>query len=345
MRLVCPNCDAKYEVPDDAIPESGRDVQCSSCGHAWFQLHPDAEIAAEDEAELFGDDLADAEPEPEMVPAIAATEAPAAEVAPFPESTAEPDPWDEADVPDAEASDHQASDLQESDPPPAAPLPEPVDDAAAAIAALIGATSAPPATAESAMAPRRELDDDVLSVLREEAEREAEARRSEAQRAGLRQADAEGQMQVQPDLGVDSPPAGAVLSPTQRRLAMLKGQDPDAPPPEPARPAARRDLLPDVEEINSTLQPGDTSALDDEIDALPDLTRQRSSFRNGFFLMILLLVIAAAAYVMAPQLSAQFPSLAGPMESYVTFVDGLRLWLNDMMSSATARLNGAGEEG
>ncbi|MBK6466238.1 MAG: zinc-ribbon domain-containing protein [Rhodobacter sp.] len=34
MRLVCPNCDAKYEVPDDAVPEGGRDVQCSSCGHA-----------------------------------------------------------------------------------------------------------------------------------------------------------------------------------------------------------------------------------------------------------------------------------------------------------------------
>ncbi len=58
MRLVCPNCDAKYEVPDDAIPEGGRDVQCSGCGHAWFQMRPEAEIAAEEEAALFGDDLA-----------------------------------------------------------------------------------------------------------------------------------------------------------------------------------------------------------------------------------------------------------------------------------------------
>ncbi|MFN3281925.1 MAG: zinc-ribbon domain-containing protein, partial [Tabrizicola sp.] len=24
MRLVCPNCEAKYEVPEDAIPETGR---------------------------------------------------------------------------------------------------------------------------------------------------------------------------------------------------------------------------------------------------------------------------------------------------------------------------------
>ena len=48
MRLVCPNCDAKYEVPDDAIPDGGRDVQCSACGHGWFQLPPDIEAAAEE---------------------------------------------------------------------------------------------------------------------------------------------------------------------------------------------------------------------------------------------------------------------------------------------------------
>ena len=295
MRLVCPNCDAKYEVPDDAIPDGGRDVQCSACGHAWFQLPPEVEAAAEEEAALFGDDL------------------PAA--------------------PDADA----------------AAWPEDADDAAlaAAIGGAVAGESGPALAAEAeavtepaAAAPRQELDDDVRSLLREEAEREAEARRAEAQRAGARQAEAEGQMQVQPDLGVDAAaPAGAALSPTQRRLAMLKGENPDAPPPEPPKPAARRDLLPDVEEINSTLQPGN-SALDADVDALPDLTRQRSSFRSGFFMMILLLVIAAAIYVMAPQLAEQFPSLKGPLDSYVSFVDGLRIWLNAKMDAATAMLTG-----
>jgi len=37
MRLVCPNCGAQYEVSDEAIPGGGRDVQCSACGHTWFQ--------------------------------------------------------------------------------------------------------------------------------------------------------------------------------------------------------------------------------------------------------------------------------------------------------------------
>ena len=315
MRLVCPNCDAKYEVPDDAIPESGRDVQCSSCGHAWFQLRPEAEAAAEEEAALFGDDLAETEDEPTAEAAPDPMPAPAIE----PVSETAPEPAPPPPPPAAEDGDAREPDAD-----------------AAAIAALIGAETA------AAAAPRQELDADVRAVLREEAERESEARRTEAQRAGHRQAEAEAQMQVQPDLGMEPPPLGAALSPTQRRLAMLKGEDPDAPPPEPVKPAARRDLLPDVEEINSTLQPGDTAELDAQIDALPDLTRQRGSFRNGFFLVILLLVIAAAIYVMAPQLSAQFPSLQGPMESYVAFVDGLRLWLNDMMNAATEKLNGAG---
>ena len=42
MRLTCRNCDAQYEVDDAAIPPTGRDVQCSGCGHAWFQMRVDA---------------------------------------------------------------------------------------------------------------------------------------------------------------------------------------------------------------------------------------------------------------------------------------------------------------
>lgn len=286
MRLVCPNCDAKYEVSDDAIPEGGRDVQCSSCGHAWFQMRPEAEIAAEEEAVLFGDDV----PVPEVAPKAAVA---------APDSTAD------------------------------------------AIAALISENEAAPAPAPPVAAAKRELDEDVMAVLREEAERETEARRAEAQRAGSMRADAEGQMQTQPDLGVEA--ASAALSPTQRRLAMLKGKDPDAPPPAPPRPAARRDLLPDVEEINSTLQPSDSMMdPDDEVDALPDLTKRRSGFRSGFFLMILLMIIAAAVYLAAPKLAAQFPSLQDPLDSYVVFVDGLRLQLNELVNGATAALKGDG---
>ena len=36
MRLLCPQCNAEYEIPDNVIPAEGRDVQCSGCQETWF---------------------------------------------------------------------------------------------------------------------------------------------------------------------------------------------------------------------------------------------------------------------------------------------------------------------
>ena len=45
MRLICPKCNAQYNVADDAIPQGGRDVQCSSCGNTWFQTEKPKELS------------------------------------------------------------------------------------------------------------------------------------------------------------------------------------------------------------------------------------------------------------------------------------------------------------
>lgn len=37
MRIVCPNCSAHYDVADNAIPATGREVQCTNCEHVWLQ--------------------------------------------------------------------------------------------------------------------------------------------------------------------------------------------------------------------------------------------------------------------------------------------------------------------
>mgnify|MGYP001236180449 CR=1 FL=1 len=49
MRLGCPKCGALYEVDAAAIPETGREVQCSACDHRWF-FRATAAKAAEPEA-------------------------------------------------------------------------------------------------------------------------------------------------------------------------------------------------------------------------------------------------------------------------------------------------------
>lgn len=35
MILVCPSCDAKFKIPDGAIPAEGRTVRCAKCKHSW----------------------------------------------------------------------------------------------------------------------------------------------------------------------------------------------------------------------------------------------------------------------------------------------------------------------
>ncbi len=64
MRLTCPNCGAQYEVPDDVIPEDGRDVQCSNCEETWFQTKNTEAAIAEPEP------ATKEEPEPEAEPSV-----------------------------------------------------------------------------------------------------------------------------------------------------------------------------------------------------------------------------------------------------------------------------------
>ncbi|MFN7225320.1 MAG: zinc-ribbon domain-containing protein [Paracoccaceae bacterium] len=270
MRLICPNCDAQYEVDDSAIPETGRDVQCSNCGHAWFQIR-------EAQVEDLTDDLY-REPEPEQ-----AIDVPAA--------IAQTDVEAEGD----EDDDHS---------PVSSPLPV-----------------------------QRTLDESVLSVLREEAEREVAARKAEA--TGI---------EMQGDLGLPPPvsvsvgsaasAAAAEASDMEKRIAALKGE----PVPQ-SRPAARRDLLPDIEEINSSLRPNTVAASLDNTGTVKSGS-SGSGFRSGFVLVLILAALAVVLYLMAPQISAQIPGAADAMASYVSVVDSLRLALDGLMRKATGVVNG-----
>ncbi|MFU8898120.1 MAG: zinc-ribbon domain-containing protein [Roseinatronobacter sp.] len=69
MRLVCTECNAQYEIDAALLPDSGREVQCSACGHVWFQEKTPAVAAAA--------------PAPEDMPKPTA-DAPLAEAAPTP---------------------------------------------------------------------------------------------------------------------------------------------------------------------------------------------------------------------------------------------------------------------
>jgi predicted Zn finger-like uncharacterized protein len=52
MLLICPECSAKYNVADGAIPSAGRAVRCAACHHGWTQM-PEAPLAVA--ADLAGE--------------------------------------------------------------------------------------------------------------------------------------------------------------------------------------------------------------------------------------------------------------------------------------------------
>lgn len=271
MRLTCPNCDAQYEVDEAVIPDSGRDVQCSSCGHTWFQ--PSALMLREAEADHWEDEATESADLP-ATPMAVESAPPVADAAPEP--TAQPAP---STVPDAPTG------LQ-----------------------------------------RRTLDDAVLNVLREEADRETQARKAEGSA-----------LETQGDLGLAPPPH----------------TPPIAPAPAPAEPeadttvigadtemlvsrAARRELLPDIEEINSTLRA--TSERGNEaaaMDAPESLRQRRYGFRRGFVSALSVMVLLLLPYILAENLSVRFPSMAPAIAGYAHRIDAVRLWMDRTMKSST----------
>ncbi|SFR32099.1 zinc-ribbon domain-containing protein [Litoreibacter janthinus] len=259
MRLVCPNCDAEYEVDDSLIPLEGRDVQCSNCTTTWFQAGPEAG------------------------------------------ESAVPTPADEvAEVP-------------------------PEDPDLATIAAAAAAAATPTIRKPT-------VDQAALDVIHEEVERETSTRKAEL-----------GGIEIQPDLGLDDGETEVRASAARDRMARRRGLDPQAATIEdndealaaaPKRDEghAKKELFPDIEEINSTLSP---EAAEAEAEAARlaaeggELAPSRSSgFRLGFGLMLLLAVGLLVLYVYAPQLAQKSPSWSGALSSYVSTVDSMRVWLD-----------------
>jgi predicted Zn finger-like uncharacterized protein len=62
MILQCPECHARFAVPDTAIPPAGRTVKCGRCAHSWHASQADAVTAAAVQSATFEEVMAAAEP-------------------------------------------------------------------------------------------------------------------------------------------------------------------------------------------------------------------------------------------------------------------------------------------
>ncbi len=305
MRLICPSCSAQYEVDDSVIPETGRDVQCSNCGHTWYQMpashqdeaDPPAAPSAQEAESGEGQSPDGARSRAEAISDIvAAEEDPNAE---FYEEIIEEETVIGIITPGASLPEDEESPSQE--------------DAEKAEAA------------DEAALPKREVDPSVLSILREEAEEEIRQRQQEREQALPQSPDA---------ADADEAAEGAI-----REIEALER---GARPEEEDAGASRRDLLPDIEEVNSTLQ-ADTATVEiseaEQAEAMAlARTRRRRGWRLGFSLMLFLLALALILYAYADVLGARFPGLKPVLAAYVEQVNALRYWIDGLMERATAML-------
>ncbi|WP_299138149.1 zinc-ribbon domain-containing protein [uncultured Tateyamaria sp.] len=192
---------------------------------------------------------------------------------------------------------------------------------------------------------RRELDPSVADILRQEAEVEQQARAQAAET-----------LESQPDLGLESAESDGDrrAREARERMARMRGEDPGlAQVSEEVATAAaigsRRDLLPDIEEINSTLRStsdrqsgGGTDVAEPTMEAMP---RKRSGFRRGFLLMILVALVLGAVYVFAPQIAQAVPQVDPYLSAYVAQVDSGRAWLDGQVTSLLQSLDQAATSG
>lgn len=282
MRLTCPNCGAQYEVPDEVIPQSGRDVQCSNCGVTWFQHHPDHPPPEEDDSEPGWDAPAEADGSA----------------------------GDEGGIEDAQIVGD--------------PMPEEgAED-----------TEPAPGTVEAPAPERRALDSSVTDVLREEAERERIARAAERASA----------LETQTEMGLSEGSARAAQEPsseTDRRRAEARARmkrlrdtsDEDDTVAEQPDPGTRRNLLPNIDEINSSLDSDSRTPGTDDAEHMDSAaTADSGGFRRGFLSVVLLAVIGLLLYIFAPQLAEAVPALDGVMSGYVGLIDAARIWLDGMVA-------------
>ncbi|QDC11016.1 hypothetical protein FHY55_18045 [Oceanicola sp. D3] len=299
MRLVCPNCGAQYNVDDGAIPEAGRDVQCSSCGHGWFQK-PEGSGEA-----------------PSLATRIASQPGPKRETTKI--ATGGPD----------QASREAA------------------------------ASGAP-----EQRTGRRALDTAVMDVLREEAEREKAARAAES--AQQPQPPAQPEPIPVPEPAPAPAPAAEAPAPAEPEQAAPQPAPEPAPAPKPeerqvasethkakirgenpvvavaalsGRAVQRKEMLPDIEQINSTLRASaDPSRAAEEAGAADEAEKRKAKrgFRIGFGLVAVLALAATLIYTQSPRIAAAVPAVEGPLTSYVAAVNDGRRWLDNTLRGASS---------
>ncbi|RWR13896.1 hypothetical protein D2T33_05745 [Sinirhodobacter populi] len=181
--------------------------------------------------------------------------------------------------------------------------------------------------------PRRALDESLLAILREEAEREARARRAESPALETQE-----EMNLTP---APTPPAPAVrveqvpedapaVEPLPEEIVV---ETPAEPEPEPVTPPPRPEPepLPDISALKASLR---ASADRNSAHVAQMAEQKRAGFRLGFVSVLAVAALATAIYGFAPELAEAVPDLDPALSAYVDQVNQGRVWLDEHLRSA-----------
>ena len=409
MRLSCPNCGAQYEVPLEVIPTAGRDVQCSNCGHTWFQIHPDEDIELAEEvggsipdhgwmpsgteagdvvAREAAEDPVDQSDGDEVQPpeVFFEEDTPSEEDDSFQESDESEDTPDDTQASTEEADDSdQSPELEETAPEEAiqddtsdveaddasdAPDSDPEDKASdVPVETEAQDTSdddhdtpdedhdSPDETAEDddeasetdssdsdpndTLPVRQGIDPAVADVLRQEAEYETQAR----------EADAHETLEMQQELGLDDrrdedEPQSEEARARMLRIRGLTESEENTPSElDTAAHHPRRELLPDIEEINSTLRStDDRNASEAASGAVPTKALRRNGFRLGIAIMILLATLLLVTYSYNREITKSYPATEPVVTALMQKMNGARVWLDSLVTDGMLWLDDKAEE-
>ncbi len=313
-------------------------MQCSNCGDTWYQPPPgqaepteqeslqahfarvDSELEA-DAAKIESEPSATVDETLDSSEDLSTTEEETPDLTPNDPSESAQEILEpvqsevqEATVPSDPVED--VEDLETKDPPYDRPNIDDIEEATDNDAEEVSESSEPP----QPRIPARELDASIARILREEAAREQSAREQEVS----------GGLEVQADLGLEQAPAEASKEQTRDRIGPMRGQ-PEAPSEKQDAPA-RRDLLPDIEEISSSLG-GEEGLASPSAQSAASSEQNARGFRTGFLLAVLIFITATVIYLTAHDISQSIPSLEGPLASYVDMVNAGRLQLAEQFSS------------
>ena len=317
MELICPSCEARYQVPETSIAEKGRQVSCMNCGHSWHAFPP----------LILGSSAA-------------------------PPTTASPG-IDYQSPPRPGRSSAAFTPSQTDAPsPPSGPAVPGTSSASAGSAAPSTAASAAPSSATSATAspppraaePARALESSRSEQLAEIREMLAEVQSEERAAAALTPDD-DDRTRVTPGPGPGPrPDPGAAPNPAAPPLAAeapprrepLDVDETDEDESDGSDPLRRRMAM---HAQDSDKKRTDVERLRRRHDSRARRHKRAreagsGAFLTGFLLVVMIAAAMTALYILQPQIVARMPGAEPMLTEYVATVDGIRISLAEGFHSA-----------